>query len=461
MHMDTETIVSMATPVGMGAIGIIRVSGMDAFLIAEKLFKGKKKSFKELPSHKVTLGWIQDPALQQVIDEVLLIKMKAPNTYTREDLVEIHCHGSPFIFQKIIENICRLGARAAMPGEFTQRAFLNGRIDLSQAEAVMDMIQARAEQSLRASIDQLEGKLSKEIKKARTPLIEILSHIEAWIDYPEYDIPEVSMDELQDKLFGIQQQLEALLKTYHKGRIVREGLYISILGLPNVGKSSLLNALLGKERAIVTEIPGTTRDFIEDTITLAGVPVRLVDTAGIRETEDRVEALGVERSKKTIQDADLVLFLVDASKELSTEDKALYKLVCEKKVIVLINKIDIADATQIQTKEIFFSENPCLKISAMHSQGLEDLEDQIEKLFLSGEIDVNQECLLTNQRHKSLIEYALSSLEMAIHAIQAYLPLEIITIDIKKTAEHLGLITGESLHEDMMDQIFKTFCIGK
>jgi tRNA modification GTPase len=459
--LNKETIVSIATSAGIGAIGIIRISGNISFAIANKMFIAKEKTFEDLMSHKLTYGHIVNPENSQRVDEVLLCKMMAPNTYTREDVIEIHCHGAPLILDKIIQIACSLGARIADPGEFTKRAFLNGRIDLSQAEAVMDIIYTKAEEGLKASLDQLDGKLSRRITKIRSKLIEMLSHVEALVDYPEYDIPEISKKEILEGCIFVSEKLVEILSTYDKGRIIREGLQVVIVGVPNVGKSSLLNSLSGKDRAIITDIPGTTRDVLEEYITLGGIQVKLLDTAGIRGTEDVVESIGVKRSYEHIKKADLVFFMVDGSKKLSDDDKKIYEEINNQKTLLIINKIDKANQEIVNEIEASFKDLHIVKASVLEDTGLNALEEYIREHFLHGNISINQELILTNVRHKALLDQGLKSIQEAISSLNFGMPLDLITIDIMNAAQDLGSITGESVKEDIVHEIFSRFCIGK
>jgi len=454
---ESDTIAAISTPYGTGGIGIIRVSGNEAFEIIQKIFKGKK-SFSEYKSHTINYGKIIDPATGEVLDEALVSKMKAPNTFTREDVVEINCHGGMVPIKKVLELIVREGARIAEPGEFTKRAFLNGRIDLSQAEAVIDLINSKTSEGSRAAIEQLEGKLSVKLKEARSMLIELIAHIEVTVDYPEHDIEEITGEKVYTELKKVREKLVNIIKGYEKGRIIREGINVVIAGRPNVGKSSLLNELSGKNKAIVTDIPGTTRDIIEEYININGIPVRITDTAGIRETEDVVEKIGVERTEKAIDSADLVIMMIDAVEGINEEDINILSRINEKKHIVLVNKIDLLD------KEREFPElegKNVIKTSVKEDIGVDKLEEEITRLFISGDIRTNDEVLVTNVRHKNLIDKAINSIDEACNAYESRMPLDLITIDIKNAAEYLGQITGESVSEDVINEIFSRFCLGK
>lgn len=452
-----DTIAAVSTPYGTGGIGIIRVSGEKAFEIASRIFSGKK-AFSDIKSHTINYGKIVDPSSGATIDEVLVSKMKMPNTFTREDMVEINCHGGLIVLKRILELVLKEGARPAEPGEFTKRAFLNGRIDLSQAEAVIDIINSKTNESSRAAVSQLEGKLSGRIKAIRNSLIELIAHIEVTVDYPEHDIEEITGENVYNDLQEIHNKLENVIKGYEKGRIIREGLNAVIVGRPNVGKSSLLNELSGKTRAIVTDIPGTTRDIIEEYINVNGIPVRIIDTAGIRETSDVVEKMGVERAHSEIEHADLVIMMIDASEGLTDEDKAILERIKDRKAVILLNKIDLAEKIDESRLPRGLS---VIKTSVKESVGMEELEKKITELFVKGEVNLNNEILVTNVRHKSLIDRAMENIKGAISAYESGMPLDCMTIDIKGAAENLGEITGESVSEDVIHQIFSRFCIGK
>ena len=455
-----ETIASISTAQGTGGIGIIRISGKKSFEIAARIFKAKKK-FEQIKSHTINYGKIIDPANSETIDEVLVSKMEQPNTFTREDIVEINCHGGMVVMKRILELLIREGARPAEPGEFTKRAFLNGRIDLSQAEAVIDLINSKTTEGSKAALNQLEGKLSKKLKEVRERLIELIAHIEVTVDYPEHDIEEITGKEVYGKLKIIKPKLEDIVKGFEKGRIIREGINVVIVGKPNVGKSSLLNELSGKNKAIVTDIPGTTRDIIEEYINLNGIPVRISDTAGIRETQDVVEKIGVEKAEKAIENADLVIMMLDAGEGLGREDEYILQRLGSKKVIIMVNKIDLVDDSLVKDIEKKLCMQNTIKTSLKQGLGIEELEKNITDIFLKGEISLNSEILITNVRHKNLIDMTIKSIQEACSAYECGMPLDCITIDIKNAAEYLGQITGESVNEDVMHQIFSRFCIGK
>lgn len=448
-----RTIAAISTPAGLGGIGIVRISGEDALKITKKVFKPKKN--REYKSHMMRYGYIVDEN-DNIIDEVLVSYFKAPNTYTGENVCEINCHGGTISTKKILELVLKNGAVMAEAGEFTKKAFINGKMDLSQAEAVIDIINSKTEKENTASINQLQGYLSKKINEIKQSIIDILVDIEANIDYPEYDIEEVRRENIHKTLEIAIEKLVKLEKSFDSGKMLKEGVTTAIVGKPNVGKSSLLNALLKEERAIVTEIPGTTRDTIEEYITIKGVPLKIIDTAGIRETTDKVEEIGVEKSKKILSEAQLVLILLDGTKQLEQEDFELLDLVNNKKHIVVINKIDIEnkiDKSKI-TGEI-------VEISAKTLEGLENLEDIIEKMFSFNDIEVENEAIITSLRHKQLILLAREEIEKTRDAVVNGLPIDMLSIEIQNAIQHLGEITGEAVSEDVIKGIFSKFCVGK
>jgi len=455
-----DTIAAISTAIGAAGIGIVRISGPDSFEIASKIFKGRKP-FEKLKDHTINFGRIVDPATGEMLDDVLVSKMYGPKTYTGEDIVEINCHGGTVMVNRILELVLRIGARLAEPGEFTKRAFLNGKIDLSQAEAVIDIINAKTSESSKVAFAQLEGKLSEKIRSARKSLIDLIAHIEVTLDYPEYDIEKITEEMVQKSLMEINGMLGRIVKDFERGRIIREGINAVIVGRPNVGKSSLLNELIGKSKAIVTDIPGTTRDILEEYVNIHGIPVRITDTAGIRETEDLVEKIGVEKAKKAIDEADLAILMIDGSKGLTDEDKDIIQQLAGKKVIVLINKVDISDNAKIEEMENELKAFKPVRTSMVDGEGIEELEKEIARLFLQGEVVGSDEILITNVRHKKLIDDAQGSINRALEALDTGMPIDCASIDIKDAAEYLGQITGESVSEDVMHSIFSRFCIGK
>lgn len=458
--MFSDTIAAISTPYGPGGIGIIRISGDKAFEIAAGIFSGKKV-FNSIKSHTLSHGSIIDPVSGAVIDEILLSKMQRPHTFTREDVIEINCHGSTTVLRNILSLVISRGARPAEPGEFTKRAFLNGRMDLSQAEAVIDLINAKTTEGSMAAAAQLEGRLSASVRGARRKLIGLISHIEVTVDYPEQDIEEITGRKVYEEIGLVKGNILKILENFDRGRIIREGISAVIVGKPNVGKSSLLNELSGSSRAIVTDIPGTTRDIIEEYLNIRGIPVRVLDTAGMRKTSDPVESIGVEKAENALKGADLALVMLDASSGFEAEDEEILKKLPDKKTIFIINKTDVAKEDAVAGIEERLTGGSILKTSLLEAGGTEELEAEIERLFIKGSIDLNNEVLVTNARHKALLDKAFESLENAGGSYEAGMPLDMITIDIKDAADYLGQITGESVSEDVIHEIFARFCIGK
>lgn len=457
---QSDTIAAISTPHGTGGIGIIRISGDKAFEIAAGIYKGKTPFF-ELPSHTVNYGKIIDPRNGEPVDEVLLLKLAKPGTFTREDTVEINCHGGIVVVRRVLELVLKAGARLAEPGEFTKRAFLNGRIDLSQAEAVIDIINAKTEESSKAAVGQLEGRLSEKLKAARKRLIELMAHMEVTFDYPEHDIEKATSDMVLEQVEEICHQLAMLSESFERGRIIREGITIVITGKPNVGKSSLLNELSGSARAIVTDIPGTTRDIIEEYVSIRGIPARIVDTAGIRETKDIVEKLGVEKAEKAVKSADLVIIVLDAGTGIEEQDIVLLQTLRNVKRLVLINKTDLISEKDLYNLIGQLKNENVLTATLKEGKGIEELEETIYEMFFAGEVKANDEVLLTNVRHKHLVDKAIEDLKNTCGALRSGMPLDLAAIDLKSAAENIGNITGESVSEDILNEIFSRFCIGK
>ncbi|SHI37142.1 tRNA modification GTPase trmE [Dethiosulfatibacter aminovorans DSM 17477] len=458
--MNTDTIAASATYPGMSGIGIVRVSGKDAIGIVSDIFKSKNgKKLSELKNRMMYYGWIVDPEKDKVADEVLVVAMKGPNTFTKEDVVEINCHGGIVSVEMILGILISRGARLAERGEFTKRAFLNGRIDLTQAEAVMDLVSSKTRNSFDLSLHQLEGRLSKEIRNIRQSLMDLISQIEVNIDFPEYDEEEMTVENIKNISREILKRFDKLIKSADTGKIYKEGIKTLILGKPNVGKSSLMNYLLNENRAIVTEIPGTTRDTIEEFVNLAGVPLKIIDTAGIRYTDDEVEKIGVKKALDKINEADLILMIFDASKALEGEDIMIIKEIQDKKVLYLLNKTDLPE--KIDFENFHKIKEEVIKVSIKGNRGLEKIENKIKEEFLKGALDVDDDIIVSNMRHKNLLMKARKSIEEVLESIEKSLTLECLEVDIMNSLEFLGEITGESVRDDLIDKIFTEFCIGK
>jgi len=462
--LTEQTIAAIATAVGEAGIGIVRLSGKEAFDIAEKMFVTKRgDSPKSLPGYSARYGRVVDPYQGRTIDEAILLVMRGPYSYTGEDVVEFQCHGGVVVVQKILETALRLGARMAEPGEFTKRAFLNGRLDLSQAEAVIDVVRSRTEESLAVAVDQLEGSLSKRISAIREQLYDLVVRVEAIIDYPEDDIPELEVDEMAEVIRTVIGELERLIATADQGKVLREGLKAVITGKPNVGKSSLLNRLLDEQRALVTDIPGTTRDTIEEVLNLRGIPLRLIDTAGIRESDDVVERLGVERAVQLWGEADLIIHVMDGSVPLSSEDREILARTRDKLRVVVINKSDLPRVWSLDDLDARdLGEAPVVEISLLEGE-LTPLVDAVVGLVSKGGIreSTASQAIVTRARHKTALEEAKADLENALETLSMGLPLDLISVGLQGALEHLGEITGETVRENIIDRIFAQFCIGK
>lgn len=461
--MKTDTIAAIATAMTNSGIGIIRISGEDAFTVIDRIYQSKngKKKLSEEKSHTVHYGYIVDDTKEnKIIDEVMVLIMRAPNTYTREDTVEIDCHGGVLVMQKILDTVVCHGARPAEPGEFTKRAFLNGRIDLTQAESVMDVISSKNEFALKSSMSQLQGSLQKEIKELREKIIYEIAFIESALDDPEH----INIDGYGQKLKTVaeecKERIEHLLDTADNGKILKEGIDTVIVGKPNAGKSSLMNVLLKKERAIVTDIAGTTRDVLEEQMNLNGITLNIIDTAGIRDTEDIVEKIGVDKAKDYLVNADLIIYVVDSSTPLDENDEKIMEMIKDRTALVLLNKSDLDTVT---TEEMIAShlDQKIIKVSMKENQGVDELENAIKELFFHGKVELNDEVYITNARHKAALSNAKDSLNMVLDSIAMEMPEDFYSIDLINTYEELGNILGESLGEDLVNEIFSKFCTGK
>ena len=451
-----DTIAAISTAPGIGGMGIIRMSGEDCFKVLDKIFKPKTNS--DIKGYTIKYGNIVN-ATGEVIDEVLVSYFKAPKSYTTENMCEINSHGGLVVINKILELCLENGAELAEAGEFTKRAFLNGRIDLSQAEAVIDIINAKTDKEAKVSLKQLEGNLSTEIAEIRKTIISLLADIEATIDYPEYDIEEVTNKRILESLLEVEKKIDLMEKSFENGKIIRDGIKTAIIGRPNAGKSSLLNVILKEERAIVTDIEGTTRDTIEEYIQIDGIPLKIIDTAGIRNANNEVEQIGVKKAIEIAKDSDIVIAIFDISKELTDEDEEILKLVKEKNAIIVLNKIDLEERVDISKLEDLGK--PIVRISTKTKDGIDDLYNQISEIYKLKEIANNGELIVSNNRHKKLIKNAKQNLDIAKQTILDKMPIDIISGNLKEIIEELGKITGETVTEDVINEIFSKFCLGK
>lgn len=458
--MKTDTIAAIATAMSNSGIGIVRISGDEALDVADRIFRPKKGSRKvsDMETHTIHYGYVTDG--DEVIDEVMLLIMKAPRSYTCEDTIEIDCHGGVLVMKKILETVLKYGARPAEPGEFTKRAFLNGRIDLSQAESVIDVINAQNELALKSSVSQLQGAVLEKIKAIRAVVLHEIAFIESALDDPEHVSLEGYPEQLHEIMSDAHSKVKKLLDSSDNGKMLKEGINTAIVGKPNAGKSSLLNILVGEERAIVTEIAGTTRDILQEQIQIGGIGLNVIDTAGIRDTEDIVEKIGVNKSREYIEKADLIIYVVDSSTELDENDQEIIEAIQNKKAIVLLNKSDLdakTDASVLQTQ----LSKPILSISAKNNTGIHELETLIEEMFFSGKLSFNDEVYITNIRQKNALAEVQNSLKMVLQSIADGMPEDFFTIDMMNAYEALGTIIGESVGEDLVNEIFSKFCMGK
>ena len=458
--MAAETIAAIATAMSASGIGIIRMSGPESRKIANQIYRSKngKKKMEEVPSHTIHYGFIYDG--DEEIDEVLVMVMDGPRSFTGEDTIEIDCHGGVLAMRRVLETVIKYGARPAEPGEFTKRAFLNGRIDLSQAEAVIDVINAKNEYALKSSLNQLKGSVQKAIKEIREDIIYHIAYIESALDDPEHISVDGYGETLAKSIRVQKEKIEKLLGTVKEGKMMKEGIKTVIVGKPNAGKSSIMNLLVGEDRAIVTDIAGTTRDILEETVILHGISLKIVDTAGIHDTEDKVEQIGVGRAKEYARDADLILYVVDSSKPLDENDEEIMEILNGKKAIVLLNKTDLVpQVTEEMLREKL--NHPIIPVSAKEELGMEQLEVCLKNMFFEGELTFNDEVYITNIRHKTALEDALSSLVMVENSIEMQMPEDFFSIDLMNAYEALGSIVGESVGEDLVNEIFSKFCTGK
>lgn len=459
-YSEIDTIVAIASGMTEAGIGIIRVSGPDSFSVAEKIFRSASgKAVSSMRNFSVNYGYITDGS--DTLDEVLMLKMKAPHTYTCEDVIEIDCHGGILVTRRILELILKNGVRLAEPGEFTKRAFLNGRIDLSQAEAVIDVISARNDIAVRNSVRQLKGELSARISDLRERLLKKAAYIEAALDDPEHISLEGFDNELRAELESVRSDIRSLIDSYDNGRLIKEGINTVILGRPNAGKSSLLNRLLGEDRAIVTDIPGTTRDTLEESVSIDGMLLNIIDTAGIRATDNKIEQIGVDRAKAAALDADLILFVIDASAPLSSEDISIFDEIRDRKHIVLLNKSDLGPAVTDAAELLQYTSADTVTVSALTGEGISELSGLISDMFYSGRLHMHSDLCITSARHKSLLDNALTSINKVFESLESSMPEDFYTIDLMDAYRYLGLITGEDIEDDLADKIFSDFCMGK
>lgn len=459
--MQLETISSISTPVGEGAIAIVRLSGVDAVEIADRLYKGAKP-LEAVDSHTINYGHILDPDSGETVEEVMVAIMRAPRTYTREDIVEINCHGGVHTINRVLQLTLKHGARMAEPGEFTKRAFLNGRIDLSQAEGVMDFIRSKTTEASKVANQQMQGRLKAHVEGLRQSILNILAQVEVNIDYPEYDdVEEATTSFLEEEAQKVKDEIRKLLKSSAQGKILREGLSTVIVGKPNVGKSSLLNYLIQDNKAIVTDVAGTTRDILEEYVNVNGIPLKLIDTAGIRDTDDIVEKIGVERSRQALKEAELILYVLNNNEPLTDEDIEILDSMADQNVINIVNKLDLEPKLDVEDLQKRYPDMPVVRTSIINGTGVDDLEDRIASLFFEGEIQSVDSTYVSNNRHIHLLEQAADAISDAIESAEMDVPVDIVQIDLVKTWELLGEVIGEDVSEQLIDQLFSQFCLGK
>lgn len=457
-----STIAAISTATGAGGIGIIRMSGKECFNILEKIFNPiKKESIDQIKGYTMKYGHIVDSKTGEKIDEVLVSYFKSPKSYTTENMCEINSHGGTVVERRILEQCLANGAELAEPGEFTKRAFLNGRIDLCEAEGIIDLINSKTESEAKASIKQLEGNLSKKINEIKEKILDIMADIEASIDYPEYDIEETTNEKAKRIIIKIKEEAEKLEKSFDTGKILKDGIKTAIIGKPNAGKSSLLNAILNEDRAIVSEIEGTTRDTIEEYINIKGITLKIIDTAGIRKTADKIEEIGVNKAISLAEDSDLIIAIFDNTRDLEEEDEKILDLIKDKKAIILLNKIDVKNSNLENNDEIKSLNKPVVKISAKNNEGIEELYNTILNMFEINEIEMSDGNVITNIRHKNQITKAISALDGALNTIESKMPVDILAIYLKQTLEEISSITGDNVSQDIIDEIFAKFCLGK
>ena len=456
-----DTIAAVVTAAGESSVGIIRLSGADALKIASNVYHGKADLINA-PSHTIHYGHVYDPKNDKIIDEALFMLMRGPRSFTGEDVVEIQCHGGILVVRNVLQLVLANGARLAEQGEYSKRAFLNGRLDLAQAESIMDIVQARSDKGIDLALNQLNGNLSDMVRVLRQDLLELVAFIQADIDYPDDDIERLSLNEMEDRVEVIKTKIEKVLLTAKKGKMIKDGLKVVIAGQPNVGKSSLMNALLGTNRAIVTNIPGTTRDFIEEYLQIGGIPVKLIDTAGIRETDNIVEKIGVDKAHEFLESADLILYVLDGSQSLQEKDKNLLDNIADKQVIFLLNKQDLGISSQLKDElNIIKKENIVLEISAMEERGITELEQKIIDLCFAGDLTISNTVTVSNARHIQILEDCLNHFQGFLNGARLGLSVDFLVIDLQNAWEKLGKIIGDSVEEDLLNQIFSQFCLGK